>query len=70
MFSEDSQCPFCHHDKGRSGHDATVCKVNGDLTRRHNAIRDTIFRMASQAAPSPHLEKPYMHSAWYQAVIG
>ena len=60
VFSEDSKCPFCHHDQGRSGHHATVCKVNGDLTRRHNAIRDTIFRMASQAALSPHLEKPYI----------
>ena len=58
-FSADSKCPFCHHDQGtcRSGYHATVCKVNGDLTRRHNAIRDTIFRMASQAALSPrHLK--------------
>ena len=60
VFSEDSKCPFCHHDQGRSGHHATVCKVNGNLTRRHNANRDTIFCMASQAALSPYLEKPYI----------
>ena len=51
-----SKCPFCHHDQGRSGHHATVCKVNGDLSRRHNTIRNTIFCMASQAARSTHLE--------------
>ena len=47
----------------------TICKVNGDLTRCHNAIRDTIFCMASQAAVSPHLEKPNI-LARYQAETG
>ena len=57
--TEDSECPFCHQYQDKSGHHATVCNTNGERISRHNAIRDGIYGMASQAALSPQLEKQY-----------
>ena len=56
----DSECPFCHRHEDKSGHHATVCNTNGERISRHNAIRDVIYGMASQAALSPQLEKQYI----------
>ena len=36
------------------------CITNGERISRHNAIRDVIYGMASQAALSPQLEKQYI----------
>ena len=58
--TEESECPFCHQHQDKSGHHATVCNTNGERISRHNAIRDVIYGMASQAALSPQLEKQYI----------
>ena len=58
--TEDSECPFCHQHQDKSRHHATVCNTNGERISRHNAIRDVIYGMASQAALSPQLEKQYI----------
>jgi hypothetical protein len=58
QFSEDTRCPVCSSILDRRGRHAKVCACNGDRSRRHNAVRNRISRIADAARARPELEKP------------
>ena len=65
VFSEDSKCPFFHHDQGRSGHHATVWQSN--QTSQHYSQ----YNFSHGFSGSPFTTSgETIHSAWYQAETG
>eukprot|EP00759_Apiculatamorpha_spiralis_P000403 PhF_6_TR10080/c0_g5_i1/m.15670 len=50
------KCPKCHADMDTLGYHALTCQSGGDITLRHNALRNVVFEAACQGAMSPKVE--------------
>ena len=57
-FGQGFACNKCNAHLDTLGYHARICKVGGDLTRRHNQIRDSICKACHMAGWNPRPEKP------------
>jgi hypothetical protein len=55
VIAESIPCPMCKQTIDKSGDHATCCTYSGDLIVRHNAVRNFVDRIASDALLSPNL---------------
>ncbi|CAE8623744.1 unnamed protein product [Polarella glacialis] len=54
----DQWCPLCDAVLDSRGHNSRMCCAGGDRTRRHNGLRNRMFRGAVRAGLHPELERP------------
>ena len=57
LLAENIPCPMCKQTIDICGDHATCCTHSGDLIVRHNAVRNFVNRIASDALLSPVMEK-------------
>ena len=57
VLAESISCPMCKQTIDKSGDHATCCTHSGDLIVRHNAVRNFVNRVATDALLSPFMEK-------------
>ena len=61
IYSEPAACPSCSSGAlDVYGRHASFCAGGGDLTARHNGVRDLVGRLAKEAQLSVETEKPHM----------
>jgi hypothetical protein len=57
IYPSERPCPKCSTTLDVFGHHAVVCRANTDLTSRHNAIRDCLWRFVQSSGFSTCREK-------------
>ena len=58
VYDSDSICRFCGMVLDRRGVHAASCTAGGDISCRHNLVRDIIFHYCLKGRLNPELEKP------------
>ena len=56
LFEPDAKCGRCGQEMDTHGTHALNCRVGGGPTRRHDVVRDSLYRLAVEAGTSPEME--------------